>query len=138
MKCSRCKSEDNVKNGIALSRQRYKCKACGYNFTIELKSTSKPEDTKRQALLMYLEGLCFHSIGRILQASHVSVMNWVRKYGNDTDIIRNDKPFRVMELDELHSYVGNKKTIDGFGLGLIETDENTLILLSAIEGRKQE
>ncbi|MDR1055987.1 MAG: hypothetical protein LBL90_09270 [Prevotellaceae bacterium] len=34
-----------------------------------------------------------------------------------------------MELDEMHSYVRHKKTTGGFGLLLIEKQENTLILL---------
>jgi transposase-like protein len=78
---------------------------------------------------MYLEGLGFHSIARLLQVSHVTVMNWVRKYESDLTSIRNTKPVRVMELDEMHSYVGHKKTTGGFGLLLIETQGNTLISL---------
>ena len=37
-----------------------------------------------------------------------------------------------MELDEVHSYVGHKKTIDGYGWVLIETPKNTLISLLCI------
>lgn len=137
MKCAKCKSEKSTKNGILKGVQRYKCKECGFNFTVEIKSTAKPEDVKRQALLMYLEGLGFHSIGRILRVSHVSVLNWIRKYGEQVKEIRNDKPVEIMELDELHTYVGHKKTTDGFGLVLVETSESTLILSSVIEEQKQ-
>ena len=63
---------------------------------------------------MYLEGLEFSSIGRILRMIHVSVLNWIRKYGREIDTIRNDKHVEVMKLDELHTYIGHKKTIDGF------------------------
>ena len=35
MKCSKCQSEHNVKNGIVRSVQRYKCKECGSNFSID-------------------------------------------------------------------------------------------------------
>jgi len=70
--------------------------------------TAKPESVKRQALQMYLEGLGFSSIGCILRLSHVSVLNWIRKYGREIDKIRNDKPVEVMELDELHTYIGQK------------------------------
>ena len=31
-------------------RQRYKCKKCGCNYTVELKLTAKPKSQKRQAL----------------------------------------------------------------------------------------
>jgi transposase-like protein len=138
MRCSKCKSDHNVKNGHIHGLQRYKCKDCGRSFTVELKSTAKPEDVKRQALQMYLEGLGFCSIARILHVSHVSVLKWIRKYGREIDSIRNDKPVKIMELDELHTYVGHKKTTGGFGLALVEMIENTLILSSVTEAQKQD
>lgn len=79
MICPRCKTKESVKNGMLRGIQRPHCKACGFNFSVELKSTAKSEDGKRQALLMYLAGLGFHSIGRTLKVSHVSVLNWVKK-----------------------------------------------------------
>ena len=137
MECSKCKSIRNVKNGHAHGLQRYKRKDCGRSFTVELKSTAKSEEVKRLALQMYLEGLGFSSIGRILRVSHVTVIKWVRKYGREIDAIRNDKPVKIMELDELHTYIGHKKTAGGFGLALVEMTENTLISLSATEQQKQ-
>ena len=136
MECSRCNSSRNFKYGHIHGLQRYKCKDCGRSFTVALKSTAKPESLKRQALQMYLEGLGFSSIGRILHVSHVSVLNWIRKYGREVDTIRNDKPISVMELDELHTYLGHKKTTGEFGLALVEMRDNTLISLSATEGQK--
>jgi transposase-like protein len=64
MKCPKCLYDKSVKSGIIKGRQRYKCKACGFNYTVELKSTSKPKSLKKQALHLYLEGLGFRSIGR--------------------------------------------------------------------------
>jgi hypothetical protein len=58
---------------------------------------------------MYLEGLGFHSIGRLLGVSHVSVLNWIRKYGSQLVEIRNPHPAKIVELDEIHSYLGHKK-----------------------------
>ncbi|MFT4967727.1 MAG: transposase-like protein, partial [Candidatus Deianiraeaceae bacterium] len=58
---------------------RYKCIKCGVNFTKN--RASKPLYLKRLALELYLEGLDFRSIGRILKVSHVSVYNWIRKFG---------------------------------------------------------
>jgi len=81
MKCSKCKSEHNGKNGIVKGSQRYQCKDCNFNYTVEIKSTAKDDSTKRFALMLYLEGLGFHSIGRLLKVSHVAVINWVKKYG---------------------------------------------------------
>ncbi len=130
MKCPKCQSTSKVKNGIVRDCQRYKCKDCGCNYTIGFDESFEKEKKRRFALSLYLEGLGFHSIGRLLNVSHVSVLNWIRKYGNQLDEIRNPRPAKIMELDEVHSYVGHKKTIDGFGLVLIEKPSNTLVGLT--------
>lgn len=136
--CPKCKSENRVKNGFFKGKQRYKCKQCGCNFTVTYQENAEKEKKRRFALSMYLEGLGFHSIGRLLGVSHVSVINWVRKYGQSLPAIRNEKPVKIVELDELHSYVQHKKTIVGFGLLLIETEENSLISWWETEVQKQE
>jgi transposase len=46
-------------------------KLCKYRFRVE--TIGKPNKIKRDALLLYLEGLGFRSIGRFLNVSHVSV-----------------------------------------------------------------
>lgn len=138
MNCPNCKSTRKVKNGVIKGNQRYKCKDCNFNFTVEYKSTAKRPDVRRFGLMLYLEGLGFHSIGRLLNVSHVSVINWIKKYGQQISEIRNDKPVEIMELDELHSYCGSKKTTAGFGLQLVEQIGNTLISLWEIEVQKQE
>jgi len=33
LRCKRCGSEEHVKNGLMRGQQRYRCKACGLNFT---------------------------------------------------------------------------------------------------------
>ena len=137
MNCPKCKSGNKVKNVIVRGLQRYRCKDCGNNFTVEKKSTSVSDSTKRFGLMMYLEGLGFNSIGRLLGVSHVAVLKWVKKYGKQLNKITNTQPVRVIEMDELHSYIGSKKTIVGCGLQLIETKDNTLILLSGQEEQKQ-
>ena len=38
MNCTRCKSANKVKRGIVKEGQRYTCKNCGYNYTIEKNS----------------------------------------------------------------------------------------------------
>ena len=119
-------------------RQRYKCKGCGYNYTVDYEKTSAKDKKMRFALALYLEGLGFHSIARLLDVSHVTVMNWIKKFGASLSLIRNPKPVKTMELDEMHTYLGSKKTTDGFGLALIERHENTLIWLLGTEAPPQE
>ena len=138
MRCSKCKSEYSVKNGFMKGAQRYKCKDCGCNYTVDYSIIAEKEKKRRFGLSMYLEGLGFHSIGRLLNVSHVSVINWVKKYGSELSSVRNPKPVKIMEMDELHTYVGSKKTTDGYGLLSIERQENTLISFWATEEQRQE
>jgi transposase-like protein len=137
MKCPRCKSESNVKNGVIKGIQRYKCKNCNFNYTVEFKSTAKSIDTRKFGLMLYLEGLGFQSIGRLLNVSHVAVIKWIRKYGEQIKELKTDKPAKIIELDEMHSYISSKKTIDGFGLLLIEKKDVSLISLLGTEAQQQ-
>ena len=88
--------------------------------------------------MLYLEGLGFQSIGRLLDVSHVAVIKWIKKYGEQIKELKTDKPVKIIELDEMHSYIGSKKTIDGFGLLLIEKEDVSLISLLGTGVLKQE
>ncbi|VAW16837.1 Transposase and inactivated derivatives [hydrothermal vent metagenome] len=137
MKCSKCNSGEKVKNGILKGVQRYRCKKCGYNYTVEKRSGEYSKETKRKALQLYLEGLGFRSIGRILGVSNVSVLNWVRGFGEKVkELQANNTSIEFAELDEMHSYIGNKKTIVGFGLLLIDLERDSPTSLLAIEATK--
>ncbi|OAV70805.1 Transposase [Bacteroidales bacterium Barb4] len=79
MKCPKCSNGKKIKSGFAKGRQHYKCKDCGYNYTVELKSTAKPGLMRKQVLRLYLKGLGFRSIGRLSGVSNVSVLNQIKK-----------------------------------------------------------
>lgn len=79
MTCKRCGGSDSHKNGMMNGKQRYRCKICGFNYTTGFRG--KPLEVRQQALKLYLEGLGFRAIGRILGVSNVTVLNWVRAYG---------------------------------------------------------
>jgi transposase len=69
------------------------------------------EETKRQALTLYLEGLGFRSIGRLLNCSHVAVYQWIKQYGKKAQLNLPTSDLDVVEVDEMHSYVGSKKSL---------------------------
>jgi transposase len=123
--CPKCKSDKFCKDGIVKGKQRFKCKECNFRFTVE--TIGKPEKLKRDALILYLEGLGFRSIGRFLHVSHVAVFNWIKAFGSKIDEIRSSDEIEVVEIDEMHTYVGSKKTTVGFGLLLIEMGTNSSI-----------
>lgn len=131
MNCPKCKSEKKVKDGIVRNKQRYQCKECQYRYTVEYKNVN--HITKKNALHLYLEGLGFRSIGRYLKVSHVAVYNWIKSYGEDIEELRTDKEIEVVELDEMHTYIGSKKTISGYGLLLIDMEKDLSTSLLATE-----
>ena len=136
MNCPRCKNPNHKKNGKISGRQRYQCSDCGYNYSVELKSTASSTSVKRQALQLYLEGLGFRSIGRLLGVSHVSVQNWIKKFGQDLEDLKSENEVAIVKLDEIHTYIGNNKNIAGSGLLLIELGKSSFTALLAAEERK--
>ncbi len=138
MNCPKCNSSSHKKNGIVGGRQRYKCHDCGYNYTVELKSTAFSTYVKKQALQLYLEGLGFRSIGRVLGVSHVSVQRWIKKFGQELEDLKSENEISIVEMDEMHTYIGNKQNIAGSGLLLIELRKSSSAALLAAEERKLE
>ena len=134
MKCIKCSSINICKNGKMQGMQRYKCKDCNYNYTKG--RNSKDKSLKRFALELYLEGLGFRSIGRMLKVSHVSIFNWIKQYGQNLDLLQNSHEICVTEIDEMHSYIGSKKTQSGSGLLLIDIQKNSSTSLLAIDQQK--
>jgi transposase-like protein len=135
-RCPNCKSTNFCKDGIVKQRQRYKCKNCNFRFTVE--KPGKPDKLKRDALILYLEGLGFRSIGRFLNVSNVTVLNWIKSFGDKIDEIRNNEDIEVVEIDEMHTYIGSKKTIVGYGLLLIEMGTGSSIVKLVQEVQRPE
>ena len=98
----------------------------------------KSTDTKRLALSMYLEGVGFRAIGRILNISYGTVYQWVKKWGEQVVLPQNPEGAAVVELDEMHSYVRSKKTAVGYGLLLIDLESGTSLLSLGIDPQKLE
>jgi len=86
---------------------------------------------------MYLEGLGFRSIGRILRISYGTVYQWMKRWGYNLELPKRNEAIEVVELDEMPTYVGRKKTTDGYGLLLIDM-ESGFSLLSVETGRQKQ
>lgn len=137
MNCSRCKSANFRKDGIVKGNQRYRCKECGFRYTVEKKSDVKSADVRRLALEMYLEGLGFRAIGRILKISYGTVYQWIKHWGSQVSLPKNEGAVEVVEIDEMHSYVMSKKTTVGFGLLLIDLENGTSRLCAGTGQRRR-
>jgi transposase-like protein len=130
MHCPKCGCVERVKNGHANGLPRFKCKGCGCNYT---KSSRRghPLSVRKQAIALYLEGLGFRSIERLLDISHMSVMRWVKDLAKQIQSIREAERGEsihatIMELDEMWHYVGKKTASSGCGWQLIETPKTSL------------
>jgi transposase-like protein len=119
MDCPRCGSKEHKKDGFANGgKQRSQCKQCRYCYTVAKSSWMKPQETKELALKMYLEGIGFRGIGRVLHVSNTAVLGWIRKFGQAAERTVPETPVQTAELDELYTFVGKKRGTDGFGLAL--------------------
>src|SRR5689334_2225584 len=74
LRCKGCGSEEHVKNGLMRGKQRYRCKACGLNFT-DTPPRDLPLRVKVTAVLLYLSGLSMNRTAKLLGVSTPSVMN---------------------------------------------------------------
>ncbi|MCP4747604.1 MAG: IS1 family transposase [Desulfobacteraceae bacterium] len=92
---------------------------------------------KRQALELYLKGLGFRSIGRFLKCSHASVYNWIKSFGEAANELRSDSVLEVVKMDEMHTYIGSKKTTAGYGLLLIDMGKDSSTAYCATATQRQ-
>jgi transposase-like protein len=117
--CPKCQNTNICKDGVMNQKQRYFCKNCNYHFTrrqVELGVNGKPA-LVQQAIQLHLENVSFRGIGRLIGVHYQTVINWLRAEANkiDTDTFKPDIA-EVVELDEMHLYLGKKKTTFGSGL----------------------
>lgn len=87
LSCPKCQSDSIVKSGIIKDRQRYLCKSCNYYFTVNKLGKKIDDYYVTKALQLYLEGLSFREIERIIGVSHVSISNWVKSLRSRNHLI---------------------------------------------------
>ena len=114
--CKNCHSSEVTKNGFVRSKQRYRCKTCGYNF-VEGDERTNPQTTIKRAFAVILYSLAKASYGTIANLFNVSpstVQKWLAKEAallSEPEIPINT---RELEFDEMWHFIGSKKTKDGF------------------------
>ena len=116
MDCPRFGSVDYVKDGIVWSSAVHVQILPVPLYTVAKRSGEKSSETRQLALAMYLEGLGFRAIGRLLNVSHTAVFGWIKQAGKKVELTVTDAPVEVVEVDEMHTFVGQKKVTAGFGL----------------------
>lgn len=118
MHCPHCQSANFSKAGFHKKKQRHLCRDCGCHFTQSYRRTY-PQEIKEKALSLYLEGLGFRAIGRVLGVSNVTVLNWVRHAEKALPKPEKTAKIEILEWDELWHFV--KKRAESSGCGLLLT-----------------
>lgn len=127
--CPQCQSRKVVKSGVVKEKQRYKCKDCGYHFTVNKIGKQIDMYYVTKALQLYLEGLTYREIERILGVSHVSVMNWVKKY-NIHKVKNTDyhPTYKILSQPELSKYFADSENTKGAGVIVTELGDKYMVI----------
>ncbi len=121
LRCKRCGSAEQVKNGLMRGKQRYRCKSCGLNFTAT-PPRGMPLQVKVTAILLYVSGLSMNRTAKLLGVSTPSVMAWIERFAKDHAQKPAPEEGRavVIELDEMWHYLKKSRTSSGCGrLGIV-------------------
>src|SRR3954463_2618155 len=105
LRCKRCGSEEQVKNGLMRGKQRSLCKGCGLNFT-DTPARGKPRALKAGAGLLYVSGLSMNRTAKLLGVPTPTIQAWLEQVA----AVSAQKPAPearavVIELDEMWHYL---------------------------------
>ncbi|WP_064715611.1 helix-turn-helix domain-containing protein [Flavobacterium succinicans] len=127
--CPKCQSDHLIKSGIITNKQRYSCKKCNYFFTVNKLGKKIDDYYVTKALQLYLEGLSYREIERILGVSHVTVSNWVKSFNIKKPSHANYHPtYRILNHSELIEYLKNKSLLTGAGMIITELGDKFMLI----------
>ena len=128
MKCPKCHCTEATKNGTMKQKQRYKCKACGCNYT---QSTTYriALSTRIEAIKLYLEGVGFRGISRLTGVHHTTVIQWVKHLASEIERLAPEveETSLDVELDEMWHFI--QKKLKNAGSGLLGTESKSAVLV---------
>ncbi len=127
--CPRCQSTQVIKAGIVADRQRYKCKSCQYYYTVSKLGKTIDEYYIIKGLQLYLEGLSFREIERLLGVSHVTVSNWVKKFGvKKLEDLRYHPSYKILNHNELNEFIADRNNLASHGVLITEVGDKYMVI----------
>ena len=127
--CPKCQNNELVKSGIINNRQRYLCKKCKYYFTVNKLGKKIDNYYVTKALQLYLEGVSFREIERILGISHVTISNWVKEHKIKKPATTNYHPtYKILNHLELLEFLKNKTKLSGAGMLITELGDKFMLI----------
>lgn len=129
LRCPKCESVEATKSGVVGGRQRYKCKNCGYHYSVAKTGKETNPYYVIKALQLYVEGVSYREIERLLGVSHVSVMNWVKKYGVKAPRQTEYHPtYKILNQKELAEFFLKPENLKGAGLIVTELGDKYMMI----------
>jgi transposase-like protein len=127
--CPKCQGNQIIKSGVINRKQRYLCKKCNYFFTVNKIGKKIDDYYVTKALQLYLEGLSYREIERIIGVSHVTVSNWVKSFHIKKPSHGNYHPtYRIYNHLELVEYIKNKDLLSGAGMIITELGDKFMLI----------
>lgn len=127
--CPKCQQKNIVKSGIINKRQRFLCKDCNYYFTVKKLGKQIDDYFVTKALQLYLEGLSFREIERIIGVSHVTISSWIKKYNiKRPPHSEFHTTYKVFKQNELIEFIQNEENIKGSGLIITEFGDKYMMI----------
>lgn len=127
--CPKCRNDQTVKSGIVKGRQRYRCKQCNYFFTVLKEGKQIDPYYVIKALQLYIEGVSLREIERLIGVSHVSVINWVRKYKVQIPRQKDYFPtYKVLKHSELAEYLSDRENLRNAGMIITELGDKFMLI----------
>ncbi len=116
LKCKKCESDFFVKSGHVRGYQRYKCKACGCQFTDTARRGVDPAIKSFAVVLYAFCGVSMGNIARLFKVSTVAVLKWLRAAAVSVEKEPEvTSPPEIVMVDEFWLFVNGKKTRVGCG-----------------------
>ncbi|MBA4259270.1 MAG: hypothetical protein C0446_08900 [Chitinophaga sp.] len=82
-----------------------------------------------KSLQLYIEGISFREIERILGVSHVSVMNWVRQYGiQRPENLEYHPTYKVLNHAELKDLMADREALKSAGFMVTELGDKFMVI----------
>jgi len=129
LSCPKCQDNHIIKSGIINSKQRYLCKKCNYFFSVNKIGKKIDDYYVTKAMQLYLEGLSFREIERIIGVSHVTVSNWVKTFNIKKPSHANYHPtYKILSHLELIEHLKNKELLSGAGMIITELGDKFMLI----------
>jgi transposase-like protein len=111
-KCPKCYNtqRQNKAGQTASGSQRYRCMYCGSKYTPEKKRHGYDAKVRQQAIRLYVDGMNLRRTARHLGIHHSTVSVWLKDYVSKLPQAPQPKKVKTAEMDELFTFLGNKKT----------------------------